>query len=151
MIKHFTSPEFADLLKQHGIEIDTPFYSFLLKVENDLSKYHIGMFSPAIGYYIATIGWTYNEDCIGQVKPAYLLSEVLTWLPDTVYAKNNFPWKIKLAICDGNLAAGYFDYVNGNFLGNYQKVKPIEQLITQGLTEGWLTKEIIEQQIKQNQ
>ena len=136
MIKHFTTPEFADLLKQHGIEIDTPFLFF----ENDL-------FIKRSDNRVVSVMFGY-EDFIGEddYQPAYLLSEVLTWLPFSITYQKQSATLVSIVDHDGVRV----NYRIGEY-AIYNKHLPIEQLITQGLTEGWLTKEIIEQSIKQNQ
>ena len=135
MIKNFTTPEFTDLLKQHGIEIDTPFV-----VTNDGS---ILVQSEYKDFIDICDGSVYTAE---NYQPTYLLSVVLTWLPEEIL--NGY-------YLYGEVTNGiqFWGYADDNHRGGlYWKIesKPIEQLITQGLTEGWLTKEIIEQQIKDN-
>jgi len=147
MIKHFTTPEFADLLKQHGIEIDTPFYRYFDIVSPTVDRIGIDC-----QYGMLDINSRYmaegQEVC--QPKPAYLLSEVLTWLPQCLENSEQHPeWWLEVSSKNyGKLAANYNSETTG-----YSKLNKadIQQLITQGLTEGWLTKEIIEQQIKDKQ
>lgn len=156
MIKHFTTPEFADLLKQHGIEIDTPFYRYFDIVSPTVDRIGIDC-----QYGMLDINSRYiaegQEVC--EPKPAYLLSEVLTWLPETLiehlkptntpsHRPDYLSYPIFSDINEGNvLIIGY----KSEYYGLKITPLPIEQLITQGLTEGWLTKEIIEQQVKDKQ
>ena len=144
MTKHFTTPEFTDLLKQYGIEIATPFYRYFDIVSPTVDRIGIDC-----QYGMLDINSRYiaegQEVC--EPKPAYLLSEALTWLPEEIL--NGY-------YLYGEVTNGiqFWGYADDNHRGGlYWKIesKPIEQLITQGLTEGWLTKEIIEQQIKDNQ
>ena len=143
MIKNFTTPEFADLLKQHGIEIDTPFYRYFDIVSPTVDRIGIDC-----QYGMLDINSRYiaegQEVC--EPKPAYLLSEVLTWLPEKIGIGK---LKYKLSI---DLKKMMIWYSKNGYIGAMWLCEPmpIEQLITQGLTEGWLTKEIIEQQIKDN-
>ena len=138
MIKHFTTPEFADLLKQYGIEIATPF-----GIDKHLDILAIGYEGNCISL-IDKSGYSSYEK---YTKPAYLLSEVLTWLPDTVIIKGI---DCTLEVIDAQI--GKFRYNGRTYSESVQRGwLPIEQLITQGITEGWLTKEIIEQQIKDKQ
>lgn len=130
MTNHFTTPEFADVLKQHGIEIDTPFY--IVEGEIFLKR-------SDFRYICIYSGFEFPAK---DPKPAYLLSQVLGWLPECVKAY------------DGGIGRRNVYYNGKELLCCYTTIsawKSIEQLITKGLAEGWLTKEIIEQQIKQNQ
>jgi hypothetical protein len=146
MKKNFTTPAFAKVLKEHGIEIDSCFYSFLLKGEEDFTNYHVGMYFAALGRFVATTQLTYNEDDVKQVFPAYPLTEVLGWLPETI-------------ICEGKIHQIDFDTVNltvgyarAKLLEMVWAIEPINisDIITQGLTEGWITKETILNAIKDN-
>lgn len=151
MIKHFTTPEFADLLKSHGIEIDTIFLHYNGKVwASYLNHYHTYML-------IATdMGGMIISSNI-NAKPAYLLSEVLGWLPKSIivtlpyHGETNTVLDCLFDINNKQVLYGYGrEQMENGILWDIYPL-PIEQLITQGLTEGWLTKEIIEQAIKQNQ
>jgi hypothetical protein len=150
MIKHFTTPEFADLLKEHGIEIDTPFY--WTGVVNITTGYKLCVKPFEYINKEISIGWlpldiVSNKIELLTTKPAYLLSEVLTWLPDTATIK---AIPCELQVMDAQ--SGKFRYNGRTHNESVQRgYLSIEQLITQGLIEGWLTKEIIEQQINLNQ
>ena len=139
MTNHFTTPEFANLLKRFGIEIDTIF----LHYDNRVWASHLNHYDTYT--LIATDTGSMVISSNIEVKPVYLLSQVLGWLPFVIQYKNR---KYRLEVL--NIGTGWKYYYH-----SYQKPPVgecgIEQLITQGLTEGWLTKEIIEQQIKQNQ
>lgn len=143
MRNQFTTPEFADVLKRHGIEIDTQFY--WENNGNGLRLMAIACDSP----YTICIGEfdpTSHPEFAG--KPAYLISQVLGWLPQTV---TDLDGRFELVMKPNGLAA--YESTGGDgckYKYSFFNIN-IEQLVTQGLTEGWLSKEIIEQQIKQNQ
>jgi hypothetical protein len=152
MTKNFTTPEFAKVLKEHGIEIDTPY------THQDGNVYAYCLFQ---GYYEmvnVTVDHTKATKTLHVyaakheivIYPTYPLTEVLGWLPKTVTYKDRtcdivpslWNWAIELGL--GQIEEYTF------VLKYYLDEMPIEQLITQGLTEGWLTKETILQAIKDN-
>jgi hypothetical protein len=141
MKNNFTTPPFAKVLKEHGIEIDTQFYW-----ENNGNGLRLMAFacdSP----YIICIG-EFDPTLYGSFvcEPTYPLTEVLGWLPETI-------------ICEGKLHQIDFDTVNltvgyarAKLLEMVWAIEPknISDIIIQGLTEKWLTKETILQAIKDN-
>jgi hypothetical protein len=80
-----------------------------------------------------------------EVLPAYLLTEVLGWLPKAISMQGDYYELILNFDTRGNLTASYYDDQMGSLYdgerGIYYKADSIEALITQGLTEGWLTKD----------
>jgi hypothetical protein len=144
MIKNFTTPAFAKGLKEHGIEIDTQFY--WENNGNGLRLMAIACDSP----YIICIG-EFDPTLYGSFvgKPAYPLTEVLGWLPKTLIEHlkpTNIPshrpdylsYPMVSDIDEGNvLKIGY----KSEYYGTKITPMPIEALIIQGLTEGWLTKD----------
>ena len=84
-----------------------------------------------------------------EVLPAYLLTEVLGWLPKTLiehikptntpsHRPDYLSYPITSDIDDNNvLKIGY----KSEYYGTKITPMPIEALIVQGLTEGWLTKD----------
>ena len=138
MTKHFTTPEFADLLNQHGIEVDTPFYY----ADGDLCLLHGEGHSSY--FYIIGGNECHAVEVWVDIKPAYLLSEVLTWLPEKLVILDNLHFR-QLNFHNGQITVGYIRH------GSYTTSGTIEKVVTELLTEGWLTKEIIEQSIKHNQ
>lgn len=147
MTNHFTTPEFADLLKRHGIEIPTVFAH--TKIGNSYG-FILGLNGNWFFTDLADLSF-YDSDYMKETHPAYLLSQVLGWLPSYIEAMSIGRGKLKLTPQlrtfrkDRDLVWCYQNDIE--IVGNL----PIEQLITQGLTDGWLTKEIIEQAIKHNQ
>lgn len=143
----FTTPQFADTLKEYGIEIDTPFRWRPIE-ENPIVD---GYYLDAIDNYdrddYANVGWIDAETRDDIIRPAYPITRVLRWLPDTATIKN-IPCNLEVM----DAQSGRFRYNGRTHIESVQRGwLHMEQLITQGFTEGWLTKEIIEQQINQNQ
>lgn len=137
----FTTPQFADTLKEYGIEIDSIFY-------------WRGIVDITAGYKLCVEPFEYinKEIAIGWLKqsvisdkvslfnkiPAYPLTQVLRWLP-MVRTEGHIVW---------NLTVRYNkkDGLGASYMAFNRKIKlrqPIEELINQGLREGWLTKDII--------
>ena len=151
MKNNFTTPSFAKMLKEHGIEIETPFmwhYPFLANTNGyhlivsegnytsfDIDNDNVSM--VILGFY----------ECESKVEvlPAYLLTEVLGWLPKAISMQGDYYELILNFDTRGNLTASYYDDQMGSLYdgerGIYYKADSIEALITQGLTEGWLTKD----------
>jgi hypothetical protein len=132
------------VLKEHGIEIDTPFY------------WQPEKFSQHEGYYLcAKDGFIHGLTCAldfteatvtTEVLPAYPLTEVLGWLPNVVTIK-----KIPCNLEPMDAKSGKYRYLGTTHWDVEQtKFLSIEDLIIQGLTEGWLTKETILNAIKDN-
>jgi hypothetical protein len=151
MTKNFTTPAFAKVLKEHGIEIDTPY------THQDGNVYAYCLFQ---GYYEmvnVTVDHTkatknlhvYAAKHEIVILPAYPLTEVLGWLPKTLiehlkptntpsHRPDYLSYPITSDIDDNNvLKIGY----KSEYYGTKITPMPIEALITQGLTEGWLTKD----------
>jgi hypothetical protein len=134
MKNNFTTPSFAKVLKEHGIKIDTPFYR-----HSEVEGIFVSKGEPVSGY--DTFINIETKDRFGfhesQISPAYPLTEVLGWLPETI-------------ICEGKLHQIDFDTVNltvgyarAKLLEMVWAIEPknISDIIIQGLTEGWLTKD----------
>ena len=138
MTNQFTTPEFADVLKQHGIEIDTIFVHY----DNRVWASHLNNYDVYTLIDTDTGSMVISSNI--EVKPCYLLSQVLGWLPFSVVI-NELDCEVEVWLYGKRVS---YDYKNQ--YGTFATGNP-EKLITQGLTEGWLNKEIIEQQIKQNQ
>lgn len=139
MTKNFTSPEFAKVLNKHGIEIDTQFFWFNDKVELQLRALSI---ENSWNVVIATAPYN-NSEWVSL--PAYPLTEVLGWLPK------------RITITNEDYSNSYCVLTNYMFYKFQYKCQygtivsgTAEALITEGLTEGWLTKETILQVIKDN-
>jgi len=153
MTNNFTTPEFAKVLKEHGIEIDTPFY---WKPEKG---------SRHEGYYLcAKDGFTYGLTCAllsvevnitTDISPAYPLTEVLGWLPKGLHGHDGYYYQLELFISiEGTLGGTYSDSDMGTMF-HYEtqtrvEADSLEKLFELLLTEGWITKETILQAIKNN-
>jgi hypothetical protein len=152
MKNNFTTPAFAKVLKEHGIEIDTSFmwhYPFLANTngyhlivsEGNYTSFDIDNDNVSI----VILGFYECESKV-EVLPAYPLTEVLGWLPNVVTIK-----KIPCNLEPMDAKSGKYRYLGTTHWDVEQtKFLSIEALITQGLTEGWLTKETILQAIKDN-
>lgn len=148
MTNQFTTPQFGNVLKQHGIEIDTQFcYYQECNGDGQLEGFDYLGLKSAIGIVDIQTGGIIENEKSFEISRAYLLPQVLGWLPKfyrtPIGSQCNREFKVTK---NGVVLAGYSVWRSSN-----AKFYPIEQLIIQGLTEGWLTKEIIQQQIKQNQ
>jgi len=132
MTKNFTTPAFAKVLKEHGIEIDSRYRWNLNASAIRLQVIELNSFNWV------TIDQHYSDEIYHDFySPAYPLTEVLRWLPETI-------------ICEGKLHQIDFDTVNltvgyarAKLLEMVWAIEPknISDIITQGLTEGWLTKD----------
>jgi hypothetical protein len=149
MKNNFTTPAFAKTLKEHGIVIDTQFY--WENNGNGLRLMAIACDSP----YIICIG-EFDPTLYGSFvcEPAYPLTEVLGWLPKHVNAIIDGHHYNGMDLCcehkNGKLQCGYVMQYEYQCTSWPMGSMPIEDLIIQGLTEGWLTKETILQAIKDN-
>ena len=141
MTQYFTTPQFADLLKEHGIEIETPFNLFILKGDNDADNYGIGLFDDNTKRYIDIYGYNHTDSDVEQIKPAYLLQQVLGWLPEYVnYDGKKF--KIIPTIENKVVSANCFGVDGKKFL---HFTMPIEQLFTKLLQDAIINKQTINQ------
>ena len=132
MTQHFTTPEFAQVIKQHGIDIDTSYRWNFTASAIRLQVIELNSFNWV------TIDQHYSDEIYHDFySPAYPLTEVLGWLPETI-------------ICEGKLHQIDFDTVNltvgyarAKLLEMVWAIEPknISDIIIQGLTEGWLTKD----------
>jgi hypothetical protein len=145
MKNNFTTPAFAKMLKEHGIEIDTPFFHAAAQVSKTIyigtktdNKFRIDAFYPKVEK-----GVIVNPNLS---LPAYPLTEVLGWLPETIICEGKF---YQIDFDTVNLTVGY---ARAKLLEMVWAIEPknISDIITQGLTEGWLTKETIFNAIKDN-
>jgi hypothetical protein len=146
MTKNFTTPAFAKVLKEHGNDIDTP-YCYIDGYEgvwaykitgNRLLAFDI---EGEMGYRDTQLTPKVKE----QISPAYPLTEALRWLPkETVI--NGYQCRLNQDL----QVVNYFTTDTDVVAWYLHKSLPIEDLITQGLTDGWLTKESILQAIKDN-
>lgn len=150
MTEHFTSPALADTLARFGIVKETPFY-WQPETNSSFAGHYLCATDSMDKEASITLDWLDVNPTGIDNKPAYLLTEVLKWLPETV----------KLEDLEYDLHQ-FYDYENGLTV-NYHHFSPQddmqyisnmnfspEEAIIKGLTEGWLTKEIIEQAIKDN-
>jgi hypothetical protein len=145
MKNNFTTPAFAKVLKEHGIEIDTPFYWGTLMFYQETELF---VKSGSYKTVQSISGNRYPKEALYDISQAYPLTEVLGWLPKTVTYKGS-TWDIMPTLWNGAIELGLGQVEEDTFvLKYYLDEMPIEVLITQGLTEGWLTKEIILQTIK---
>jgi hypothetical protein len=144
MKNNFTTPAFGKVLKAHGIEIDSRYRWNLNASAIRLQVIELNSFNWV------TIDQHYSDEIYHDFySPAYPLTEVLGWLPQYIKNEERHPeWWLEVSSKNnGNLAANYKSEKTG-----YSKLNKadLEQLITQGLTEGWLTKGSILQAIKDN-
>ena len=123
MTQHFTTPEFVRTLKQHGIEIETPF-----GIDEFLDIFAISEYGDCISLIKRATYSSYGR----YTSPAYPLTQVLGWLPRQVNG-----YGLAGQIIDGQQWWGYIDPLQKWHI----PLLPIEALIIQGLTEGWLTKD----------
>lgn len=125
----FTTPEFADLLKKYGIEVDTPFVVLM---------WHEGHYKVALKDSdkgcLDFDGYKHWLEDFSDIKPAYPLTQVLRWLPEKIENEENFGYWLHL----GQTLQGAYINEDVGYLANFQL---IEALIAQGLTEGWLNKD----------
>jgi hypothetical protein len=150
MKNNFTTPAFAKVLKEHGIEIDSCFcyidgYKGIWAYKITGNRLWAFDIEGEMGYRDTQLTPKVKE----QISPAYPLTEVLGWLPETLIEHikpTNIPshrpdylsYPITSDIDDNNvLKIGY----KSEYYGTKITPMPIEALITQGLTEGWLTKD----------
>jgi hypothetical protein len=135
MKNNFTTPSFAKVLKEHGIEIESCFVILIWDSDN----YSVAVKSND-GSCIDLIGYKHWLNDFSDILPAYPLTQVLGWLPQYLENEDGHPeWWLEVSSKNyGNLAANYKSEKTG-----YSKLNKadLEQLITQGLTEGWLTKD----------
>jgi len=144
MTQHFTTPELSRVLKEFGIEIETPFKrlgnEIVIQLQNEFS-------------YVKLDGTTHKITHLDvmAIYPAYLLTQVLGWLPDTVeleeleYDLHRFYDK------ENGLTANYHHFFPEDdlqYISNMHMTP--EETIIEGLKKGWLTKEIIETAAKNN-
>lgn len=139
----FTSAPFSDLLKQHGIEIDTPFYNCLISYGVQLGNGEwsdewdlLICLKAKNGYVNLQDGILVLDKRIEDVRPAYPLTQVLRWLPFSVNYQKQSATLSLIVDHDGVRV----NYRIGEY-AIYNKYLPIEQLFTQGLKEGWLNKD----------
>jgi hypothetical protein len=143
MTQHFTTPEFAQVLKQHGIEIDTVFVILMFNDEN----YTVAL-KDNEGSCVDINGYKHWLADFSDVLPAYPLTQVLGWLPKTLIEHlkpSNTPshrpdylsYPMVSDMNEGVIKIGY----RSEYYGTKITPQPIEALITQGLTEGWLNKD----------
>lgn len=131
MTQHFTTPEFAQVLKQNGIDIDTPFY-WQPEVNPSFSGYYLMATDDMDKENTITLDWLAIEPINDHHFSAYPLTQVLGWLPETVKAM------------DGGVGRRNVYYNDNALLYCYTTIcgwQSIEALIIQGLTEGWLNKD----------
>lgn len=150
MKNNFTTPSFAKVLKEHGIEIDTPFVYYQ---ESDMDGHLSGInylgLKCSQGIADVETGEIPEREKVFAVSPAYPFTEVLGWLPKTLiehlkptntpsHRPDYLSYPITSDIDDNNvLKIGY----KSEYYGTKIIPMPIEAVITQGLTEGWLTKD----------
>lgn len=139
MTQHFTTPEFAQVLKQHGIEIDTPF---------GIDKHKDIFAISEHGDCISLIDGATYSSYRGYTYPAYPLTQVLGWLPKTLiehlkptntpsHRPDYLSYPMVSDMNEGVIKIGY----KSEYYGTQITPLPIEALIIQGLTEGWLNKD----------
>jgi hypothetical protein len=146
MKNNFTTPSFAKVLKEHGIEIDTPFVYYQ---ESDMDGHLSGInylgLKCSQGIADVETGEIPEREKAFAISPAYPLTEVLGWLPKGISMQGDFYELTVKFDTRGNLTASYYDDQMGSLYdgerGIYYKADSIKALITQGLTEGWLTKD----------
>jgi hypothetical protein len=143
MKNNFTTPSFAKVLKEHGIEIYSCFVTLMFDDEN----YTLALKSNE-GSCIDINGYKHWLSDFSDVFPAYPLTEALGWLPKTLiehlkptntpsHRPDYLSYPITSDIDDNNvLKIGY----KSEYYGTKITPQNIEALILQGLTEGWLTK-----------
>lgn len=140
MTQHFTSPEFAQLLKEHGIGKETPFVWANVN-GNTLLGTIVGS-----EFVELTSGDRYELDAQSEPVSAYMILEVLGWLPFMLIDTKRKSWwlspdyngeVITYAYQTSIIPSGEAYTITENFC----EFQPIEDLLAQGLTEGWLTKE----------
>jgi hypothetical protein len=137
MTQHFTTREFAQVLKQHGIDIYTMF-TYAHKKSTD--HLHFGVYCDYT--FIDLVNdEIYDSHEFTNYFSAYHLTQVLGWLPNVtrIHGTNR---EILSEVHNGVALFGYgdIDEYNGSVKW-YIDSLPIEALIIQGLTEGWLNKD----------
>ena len=136
MTQHFTTPEFAEkLMYQFKIEIPSVFRWQSVSTNPPFKGAYLVAIDTLDDTIKATIDWM-DTEFIGTA-PAYPLIQVLGWLPKfyrtPIGSVCNREFK---ATKKGAVLAGYSVWRKSN-----AKFYPIEDLIIQGLTEGWLNKD----------
>ena len=133
MTQQFTTPEFSQVLKQHGIEIDTVFVHY----DNRVWASHL-MIDNCYNLIATDTGSIIISSNIEVIR-AYPLTQVLGWLPKEILFNYTIWGKIE-SINMGKIGACYYSPQKKKYLSFFM---PIEALIIQGLTEGWLNKDNI--------
>lgn len=137
MTQDFTTPEFADLLKEHGIEVDTPFVILMCHE----GHYKVALKDSTNKGCLDFDGCSYWIDDFSDVKPAYLLTQVLRWLPLEIETEYDFYYLNADVYAGLDLRWGYETLGEKGEQTELARCTSIEQLITQGLKEGWLNKD----------
>jgi hypothetical protein len=146
MKNNFTTPAFAKVLKEHGIDYKSPFKHYHDYETPNVKRIGIDCVYGMVD--IKTHEVTEGQNVCKDL-PAYPLTEVLGWLPKTIiehvkptnilsHRPDYLSYPITSDIDDNNvLKIGY----KSEYFGTKITPMPIETLITKGLTEGWLTKD----------
>jgi hypothetical protein len=133
MTQHFTTPEFVRTLKQQGIEIDSCFVILMFDDEN----YTVAL-KDNEGSCVDINGYKHWLADFSDVLPAYPVTQVLGWLPESLIFKD-----VKCKYHTG-IHKGVF-YIGYSGENEERKVDTIlttvELFFTDLLTEGWLNKD----------
>lgn len=137
----FTTPQFASTLNKQGIEINSPFVWC-----NVNGKQLLGIVVGNEFIELQT-GDRHELDSKSDLVAAYPLTQVLRWLPKHL-TSNNYLHSLTGERIDGNQWWGYGRQDPNTVSGTiaiicFVPLSPIEDLVTQGLHEGWLTKDMI--------
>lgn len=147
MTQHFTTPEFSQVLKQHGIDTETSFcYYQECNGDGQLQGFDYLGLKSAIGIVDVQTGEIIEREKAFEVSPTYPLTQVLGWLPNEIYQyETHNGFELEMWQFNQQYHYGYRDeeqtpMYNQN-TGTRAFKTSIEDLIIQGLTEGWINKD----------